>query len=279
MHSLAASRFPVSSMPRLWSTHTAAPHRVMFLPGAIQLVLTMLWWGIELEGRVAGAPVPHEPALAGTLVHGWLMLYGLFPFFVFGFLFTALPNWVNGTPVARRAYIASSLFMTGGASLFYGGVYFPPLAMLALALHILGWGIGLAALLRVLRTSPRGDKRQPWIACACVAAGLAGDVAFLAWLLTGQTLFVEMGTAIGIWAFLTPLFLAVCHRMVPWFTSRIVPNYVMVRPYGPLWTMLVACLTHGVLEVAGLAAWTWLADLPLAGIAFWFITRDRKSVV
>ena len=52
--------------------------------------------------------------------------------------------------------------------------------------------------------------------------------------------------------------------MVPYFTSRIVANYVIVRPYAPLWIMVGASLAHGLLEGLGLGRWTWLADLPLA---------------
>jgi uncharacterized protein involved in response to NO len=257
----------------LWTVFSAAPHRMLFLPGAVQLVLGMLWWAIQLEGRFADEPLLPVPALADTLVHAWLVLYGLFPFFVFGFLFTALPNWVNGGKIGRPAYVACALLMAGGATLFYGGVYFPPLALIALGLHVLGWGIGLVALLQVLRQSPAGDKRQPWLTWACLLAGMVGDAAFLAWLPTREPIFFETGVAIGIWAFLVPLFLAVCHRMLPWFTSRVVPNYVIVRPYGPLRAMLVACLGHGLLEILGQRPLTWLVDLPLAALALWFISR------
>jgi uncharacterized protein involved in response to NO len=264
---------PAAKRQSHWEVFSAAPHRMMFLPGAIQLVLTMLWWAVDLEGRFTGEHVLPEPAIADTPAHIWLMLYGLFPFFVFGFLFTALPNWVNGGKIPRPAYIASALLMTGGAVLFYGGIVSAPLAALAVALHVLGWAIGAGALLKVLRQAPAGDKRQPWVAWACVAAGLAGDAAFLAWLLTEEQVYFEAGAAIGIWAFLVPLFLAVCHRMLPWFTSRVVPNYVIVRPYGPLWVMLAACLGHGLLEALGQRQFTWLTDLPLAVLAFWFIAR------
>jgi uncharacterized protein involved in response to NO len=52
-----------------------------------------------------------------------------------------------------------------------------------------------------------------------------------------------------------------------------VTNYVLIRPYALLWAMLAACLAHAGLELAGLDAWTWLADLPLATMAFWFSSR------
>jgi uncharacterized protein involved in response to NO len=245
----------------------------MFLPGAIQLVLAMLWWALHLEGRLDGWTLLSGTALAESAAHTWLMLYGLFPFFVFGFLFTALPNWVNGGKVSRAEYVASASLMGGGSLLFYAGIYVPALALVAVALHGLGWGIGLVALLQVLRQAPAGDKRQPWIAWVSLSAGLAGEVAFLAWLAGGGDIFLRAVAALGIWGFLVPLFLAVCHRMVPWFTSRIVANYVIVRPYGPLWAMLAAAVAHGLLEVAEQRAWTWVVDLPLAVLAFWILSR------
>ena len=69
------------------------------------------------------------------------------------------------------------------------------------------------------------------------------------------------------------MFLPVCHRMIPWFTSRIVPNYVIIRPHGPLLAMVAASLFHGVMIVLELEHWTWLIDLPAAGLAVWFIAR------
>jgi uncharacterized protein involved in response to NO len=201
------------------------------------------------------------------------MLYGLFPFFVFGFLFTALPNWVEGGQIRRRAALGTALPMALGAALFYPGLYFPPLAVFAQLPYLVGWGVGLAALLRVLRAGPSRDKRQPWLAWAALLAGLAGAALFALWLILGQDLWLRASLALTLWGFLVPLFLAVCHRMVPWFTSRVVANYVIVRPYGPLWAMAAASLSHGLLETLDLRAWTWLADLPLALIAFWFVSR------
>ncbi|HRH81966.1 MAG TPA: NnrS family protein [Thiobacillaceae bacterium] len=247
----------------------AAAHRPLFLMGAVQAVLAMLWWGLTLTGRL---PAGAGPAAAAA--HGWLMIYGLFPPFVFGFLFTALPNWVNGPRVPAPAYLASALLLGVGGLLFYPGLYLRPLALLALGLHAAGWWIALVALLRVLRACPAGqDPRQPWLAWAAVALGLPGSLAFALWLAGGGVLWRTAGMSLGVWGFLTPLFLAVCHRMLPWFTSRVLANYVIVRPYGPLWGMVGACLAHAALEIAGLAAWTWLADLPLAALAVWFLTR------
>lgn len=260
-------------MPRLWPTLTAAAHRPLFLTGAAQGVLTMLWWGMDLESRLAGWPGIQPALLPPAAAHAWLMLYGFFPFFVFGFLFTALPNWVNGRPIPRRAHLATTLAMTAGAALFYPGLYLPGLMAWAVLLHGLGWAIGLFALIRTLLAAPAGDKRQPWISLGATLMGWLGAAAFLLWLRLGDPTLLSLAEMLAVWGFLTPLFLAVCHRMIPFFTGRIVANYVMVRPYAPLWLMLAACLAHAVLETGGHPEWTWPGDLILSLLTLWFITR------
>lgn len=253
------SRFPLAT----------APHRALFLTGAVQAVLAMLWWGLALAGWPPAAPLQ-----ASGAAHGWLMLYGLFPCFVFGFLFTALPNWVGGPAISAAAYLPTALLMGAGTLLFLVSPLAPPLALAAVALHALGWSIALMALGRVLRAStPTQDKRQPMLTWLATVLGLAGSLAIIPWLAGGSAIWLTISLSLGVWGFLVPLYLAVCHRMLPWFTSRVVPNYVMVRPYGPLWAMVAASLAHALLEIAGLAAWTWIADLLLAGLAFWFLSR------
>ncbi len=244
----------------------ATPHRSFFLLGSLQLIAAMLIWLMVLEGTTASALV--WPASA---FHAWSMIYGLLPPFVFGFLFTALPNWVSGHAIRRSEYLASVALIAAGSLMFYPAMFMPGLAPLALALHVGGWSIALLALLRVLRTAPPGDNRQPWAVWLTVLLGLAGDAAFLGFGLTASERMLQVAEALGLWAFLTPLFLAVCHRMVPYFTSRVVNNYVLIRPYSALWAMLAACFGHALLIAAGLNKLTWLADFPLAAITFWLI--------
>ncbi len=251
-----------------WKHLSAAPHRLFFLLGSLQALIAMLFWLALLE--IPGLPGLAWPAPAA---HAWTMLYGLFPAFAFGFLFTALPNWVNGAAIRRQEYLPTALLLASGGLLLYPGLLLPGLDRLALCLYLAGWAFGLMALLRVLRTAPPGDQRQPWAVWAAALAGLLGSAAFLAWRMTGQAILLRLGETLALWGFLTPLFLAVCHRMIPYFTSRVVKGYVIIQPYSVLWTMLAACLGHALLTLLDAPQWTWLTDLPLAGIAFWFSAR------
>ena len=61
---------------------SAAPHRSLFLAGALQGVLTLLWWVFDLAGRYAIAGSATIWSIAPTWAHAFLMIYGFFPFFI-----------------------------------------------------------------------------------------------------------------------------------------------------------------------------------------------------
>jgi uncharacterized protein involved in response to NO len=81
--------------PSRWRLLSSEAHRTMFFFGALQAVAAVAWWSVDLGARYLG----WYPAIAWTVppmwAHAWLLLYGLFPFFMFGFLMTAGPNWLG----------------------------------------------------------------------------------------------------------------------------------------------------------------------------------------
>src|SRR3990170_603126 len=97
----------------LWQRFSAEPHRMLFLAGAVQILLTLAWWLVELTTRATGFLSP-ATALPATWGHAFLMVYGVFPFFIFGFLFTVYPRWLRGTAIARRAYVPVFALLFGG---------------------------------------------------------------------------------------------------------------------------------------------------------------------
>lgn len=290
-------------MARTLATLTSAPHRVLFLPGATQVVLVMLYWLTVLLSSSGIEPAPPAPAVSALAAHGWLMLYGIFPFFIFGFLFTAVPNWLEAPRPTRAEYLAVALPMALGALLFYPGLYLPALVAAAVGLHLLGWIAALRVLWRLLAASPHPppaqaavtprvpgpmrvvqavpaqpiDRRHARAALLACTLGALGEAAFLYWLLTDAARALQLAESLAVWGFLAPVFLAVCHRMIPWFTSRVVQHYALFRPTGALWGMVAACLAHATLEVADLWAWLWVADGTLAVLAWWLALRWHST--
>lgn len=255
-----------------WTSFTAAPHRPFFFSGAVQAILTLCWWMTDLLGRYLGIyAVPIWPVTA-TDLHAFLMIYGFFPFFIFGFLMTTYPRWMQGEEVSRRFYLSSYLMMSSAMLLLYLSLFMTSqLYLPALLLFVLGWTVGLTALLGVYFKAKHPDKKH---------ATITSVMLFSAWLLilafiSGDFLLVKLAKAGGIWLFLLPLFFAVSHRMIPFFSANVIIGYSIIRPYWALMLVLVLAGLHLVLEMLDGYAWLWLADVPMAAIGFYLSYQWR----
>ncbi|MCR4302300.1 MAG: NnrS family protein [Sulfuricaulis sp.] len=263
---MSHATIPTDSEPTRWQVFTAAPHRTMFLPGVLQSVLIMLFWFAELLGRVGWIP-PLLLALPATQVHVFLMLFGLFPFFIFGFLFTVYPRWMGGPVIPASRYVPVFILLVTGMVLFYAGLFTSPLIVAtALSLQLTGWGVALYALFTVYRQAPKRGPHERLLNLA-LAAGAIGILCFLTGVVTQSPLAFRLAREIGLWLFLMPVVFLVAHRMIPFFSQSALINYIMVRPaWGPP-VMVVCVVAHAAFEIAGLPAWRFLADVPLAAAA------------
>lgn len=252
----------------------AAPHRSLFLAGALQGVLTVLWWIFDLTGRYGIAGSMTAWSIVPTWAHAFLMIYGFFPFFIFGFLFTTYPNWMNGEKVKPQEYIATCALMAAGVVLFYAGLLtHKVISITGVELMLAGWSIAVYVLFRILLTTPAQDKRHAQVASVGLLMGWLGVAAYLVWLVTDSAVVLNFARHAGIWFFLLPIVLTVSHRMIPFFSSRVLDNYEMVRPFWMLWLMLACIAAHGCLQWLELTAYLWIADFPLAGCALYLSYR------
>ena len=248
-----------------WHTFTAAPHRVMFLGGALQSVAAMLWLLLEMATRYGLIGQPVDWPVAPGAAHGYLMIYGLFPFFIFGFLMTTYPRWMNGKEVPARRYVPAFVLLLLGSVGFYAGLLAGINVLIAAVLVMLaGWGVALYALLRVMLEAQHPDKRHPKIIFLALGLGWCGLAAYFVWLWSGAAAWLHFAVQGGLWFFLLPVFASVAHRMIPFFTSTALPQHLVERPYWAWWTMLAASALHGLLQLADAIAWLWVSDAPLA---------------
>ncbi|MBX3615646.1 NnrS family protein [Nitrosomonas sp.] len=253
---------------------SAAPHRSLFLAGALQGVLTVLWWIFDLAGRYGIAGSMTVWNVAPSWAHAFLMVYGFFPFFIFGFLFTTYPNWMNGDKVKPSEYVATCVLMASGVALFYAGLLTHRIISIAgVELMLTGWSIAVYVLLRILLTAPAADKRHARVTSVALVMGWLGVAAYLFWLVSDSPMLIDFARAAGLWLFLLPIVLTVSHRMIPFFSSRVLDNYEMVRPFWMLWLMLGCIAAHGVLQCFELTAYLWFVDFPLAGCALYLSYR------
>ena len=245
---------------------------MFFASGLAWLLAWSGWWTLVLAARLAGL-VSMEPARPALLLHGAVMLFLVLPPFMFGFLLTVLPRWMPAPQPGRAPMLAAFALLNAGNLALLAGLYGPA------ALQVTGWLLALAALALVswtlLGILRRADERAPHgvVAVAGCCAGLGGMLLFLPTLNSGDFSTWPLVRGIGLWGFLLVVYFNVCHRMIPFFSARVVPGYVAWRPAWLLYLFVALAFARAVLELA--PAWAWLASTPLAGLAISCVLRWR----
>lgn len=253
----------------------------MFFGGALQALAVMLWWLIEMVTRYGAVGHHIDWPIAPSAAHSYLMIYGLFPLFIFGFLMTTYPRWMNGREIPAQRYVpAFVLLMLGSVGFYVGLLTGRSVLLVAAFITLAGWGVALYALLRVLLDAQHPDKRHPQIIFIALSMGWCGLAAYFIWLWSDNAAWLHFAIQGGLWLFLLPVFASVAHRMIPFFTSSALQHHLMARPYWAWWVMLAASVAHGLLQLADAVTWLWVSDAPLAVAALYltYVWGLRRSL-
>jgi uncharacterized protein involved in response to NO len=241
----------------------AAPHRLLFLVGATNLLAAMGWWAAWLvAARWQLIDMP-RPSLPAGWMHAVIMQYHVLPSFIYGFLLTVFPRWLGVPAIPSRHYLPVGVGLLGGQVLTLAGLAGSAALLRIGALFTLaGWLVGMALLARVALRA----RETPWHALSCLFGlgfGLVGLVfyALLTFRLDAQIAFVVI--VFGGIPMLLPIYFTVCHRMIPFFTNLVVPGYRVIRPMWTLAAAWVLFVAHAALELRHGYAWMWLPDLGL----------------
>ena len=248
-----------------WNNFSAAPHRLFFFSGAIQLILPLLFWSIELTGRYTDLISPLETVIPSTWAHGFLMIYGIFIFFIYGFLMTVFPRWMNSPAIVKDLYLASFVWLNAGLIIFEISIFYSRDSLLSgLVVFLLGWLHGIYTLYKSLKNSPAQDTFYERILLSALSAGAIGVLSFIWFIYSDQWQFISLSFNAGIWLFLLPILFSVSHRMLPFFSSNVIDNYSVYQPRFTLWICIIGCSLHFFLEQKHLSQWLFVVDIPLA---------------
>jgi len=253
------------SRPSRWATLTAAPHRTLFFCGTLNLVIASAWWLAHLVARYTGWPLfALDLAVAPIWTHSFLVLFAVLPTFIFGFLFTTFPRWMNALEVPRVAYVATAALQVVATLAWIAGVHDGAALRLAGAMLSLGaLVIGLAALLRAL-IDARQVVAHAVVAATGVAVGVVSLAGFGYGLYVGSDFALHFAVRSALWGFLLPVFFAVCHRMIPFFSQNAVPGYVAWRPQWILVAVVGLAYARLLLGTAGALDSLVFVDVALA---------------
>jgi len=261
----------------------AAPHRLFYFLAMLGLATVSLWWLAQLVARAAGAPLPL--AVPPSWLHGWAMANGFLPLFMFGFLFTAGPRWLNVDGPAARDVAAPGALAAAGVPLALAGAQFSATLVAAAAvLMAAAWTVLLARFLRLYRASRIADRVHARLTLVFFAFGTAAHLLFAAGLVTLSANWVHGAEMLSVWLFLAPVYVTVAHRLIPFFTAAVIPRLDAWRPLWLLAALLGVVIAHGLLPlgsvfVAGTAFGVLRLTVDAAGAALLFFVAWRWGVV
>lgn len=249
-------------MQRLPNLLFAAPHRLAFLAGVVNLTVLMAWWGLQLveqHGLWLGLP---QMAVPSAMLHGPATFALLFTPFIFGFLMTVFPRWMGYPDLDARRFGPVSAGLALGSAMALVGLWSGQGLLLTAGLGFVAMAhlAGIATLARVLAASRRDAKPPCWHAWSALAGltfGWASLVLSLASLVSREWTLLAWANRISLWLFLVPIFSTVAHRMVPFFAGSVVEAYVRWRPdwlIALLWALFLGRVMAEAFSAPGLAA-------------------------
>lgn len=245
-----------------------APHRLAFAAAALMLSASSFWWAlVNVASSESASVVRGLPPAVG---HSVLMTFGFMPMYFVGFLFTAGPKWLRLPAVSARSLIPSTAVQLSGWAVFATSLHGSDvarcmlLAAFGLTLVMFGWSSVTARLVRMLRQSKVDDKVHLKFVAVAAMAGCAGLALIALGLFTGDLLLVRGAIHASLWWFVGITFVAMAHRMIPFFSGAAVPAWDASSPFWLLWSLATLFVFEGaaafidVQSLVGVPAWRYV---------------------
>lgn len=249
-----------------------------FFVGVGLLIAASAWWAVVQLDRVTGW-FGLAYAVSPTLTHAAVMVLGFMPLFFAGFLFTAGPKWLGVQGPDAAAITPALTLQATGWLLWLAGAH------LGLQVAVAGAfvaGVGLAAqnalFWRLWRASAQHDRVHATVIAVAGALGALCTVGMGVAMTLGAWPVTMALVHTALWGFVVATYVSVVHRMIPFFTSGVLPMIEVWRPFWVLWLMLGAVvleivsvwlLVMGRGEGTGWRLLRCVLELGVGGVLVW----------
>ncbi len=252
------------------------PYRPFFALAIFYNLSVMGLWFIWLHGLAMGK-IFLSFRISPLASHFHWMVFGFSSFYLFGFLLTAFPKWVNA-PQSKGSYnacLALALFSSQSLALV-GTLVSVFLLKLALAFEFFLMIFLTARLFKIyFQQKQRKVFDQSSMVLFALSFGILAQLFFQlsVWGASSSYFsFYSFSLYLAQFPFLLFLMLAVSYRILPFFTSNLPPQTEVQRGRWSLHGMLLLIFALGLLEfLPFLKSLVWLKGLVFLAMALLFL--------
>lgn len=161
--------------------------------------------------------------------------------FILGFTFTAGPRWLNVTASSHHFLLHGSTYFLGVVLVLIASLLgLPPLRLSGFGLMLAAWSAVTLRWAKLIIESKSEDKKHALALLVAMCGGILAILCAFLWA-CGSDLAWLASRQLAFFTFLLPIFLTVCHRMLPFFTANVIKDYQVWRPYSLLATWIFGC--------------------------------------
>jgi len=237
------------------------PYRPFFTLGVLHAVIIMGFWFTYLHGTDMHRNFFHF-SISALQAHLHWMLFGFTNFYIFGFLLTAFPRWINAPSMkASRNFLLAILLFLSQLLLWIGTIASLSLLKIALILELCLMLVLLKNLAKLYFTSQgRRWFDQPSMVLVSLGFAIIAQIFYQCSLWIGFFPYYFIALTLAQYLYLLLLMITVAYRILPFFTARLAPE---TEPKRGTFTLPIA---FGLLILLSLSEIIPLPLPPIKGV-------------
>lgn len=200
------------------------PYRFFFLGGSLNAVFSLAIWFFHWHSLWKGSAslvLSYSPGLFHLLG----LLFGSLGFYVMGFLLTAFPKWMNGNPFEKTSCLSlftfQALSQIFGMLGFFGSDFY---LKIAFALALFSHFFLLLLLFKKYLKTPENTYAF-FVFFPLLAAIASLSLALLYAFKIENYHYYGISILLAGQLYLLPLILAITSRIIPFFSSKVLPGF------------------------------------------------------
>ncbi len=248
-----------NAVQRWYKKFSSQPHQPFFANGLLFLVFFLIAIFLNYSQGVSFT----VPLLT---YHAYALIFVVFVQFFIGFLFVVFPRFLMQAEIKPASYMKQFAFYFAGTLMFFIGIFVSPVLVYEASIILLGVQIAtFITLYKIHMASKMKEKNDTkWVLIAFLTGLVSHAVYLISAIIFPEAIVVQKAAInAGFYLFIFTLIFAISQRMIPFFTTAKVQDYVINKSKKLMEAIFILLIIKVVLLTFDKPALNFIADIPL----------------